>query len=62
MQTTIEAIWNNRELLKQEEHQLLIRQIIEDLDKGKLALRRIKKYCENYSPDVDKTIKLKLGA
>lgn len=33
-----------------------------DLDKGKLALRRIKKYCENYSPDVDKTIKLKLGA
>lgn len=38
MQTTIEAIWNNRELLKQEEHQSLIRQIIEDLDKGKLRV------------------------
>lgn len=32
------------------------------LDKGKLALKRIKKYCDNYSADVNKTIKLKLGA
>ena len=38
MQSIIESIWNNRELLKEASNQQAIRQIIEDLDKGKLRV------------------------
>ena len=38
MQSIIESIWNNRELLKEPANQQAIRQIIEDLDKGKLRV------------------------
>lgn len=38
MQDTIEAIWNNRELLKSNANQTIIRNIIEQLDKGQLRV------------------------
>lgn len=38
MQTIIEAAWNNRELLKTIETQQAIREVIEQLDKGKLRV------------------------
>jgi 2,3,4,5-tetrahydropyridine-2-carboxylate N-succinyltransferase len=38
MQSIIESIWNDRELLKEPANQQVIRQIIEDLDKGKLRV------------------------
>jgi len=38
MQSTIESIWNDRELLKEPSNQQAIRQIIEDLDKGKIRV------------------------
>ena len=38
MQTIIESIWNNRDLLKDPQNQLVIRQIVEDLDKGKIRV------------------------
>jgi 2,3,4,5-tetrahydropyridine-2,6-dicarboxylate N-succinyltransferase len=43
MQTTIEAIWNDRELLKNPSNQLVIKQIIEKLDKGELRVAEPKK-------------------
>ena len=38
LQLTIENIWNNRELLKEEASQQTIREVIEQLDKGKLRV------------------------
>ncbi len=38
MQTMIEAAWNNRELLKESKTQDAIREVIEQLDKGKLRV------------------------
>ena len=38
MQSLIESIWNDRELLKDPSNQAAIRQIIEELDKGKLRV------------------------
>ena len=38
LQLTIENIWNNRELLKEEASQQTIREVIEELDKGKLRV------------------------
>ncbi len=38
MQSLIESIWNNRELLKETSNQQAIKNIIEDLDKGKLRV------------------------
>jgi len=38
LEEKIEACWNNRELLKSEEHQVAIRSVIEMLDKGKMRV------------------------
>ena len=38
MQSIIESIWDDRELLKEVTNQQTIRQIIEDLDKGKIRV------------------------
>ena len=38
LQSTIENIWDNRELLKDEASQQTIREVIEELDKGKLRV------------------------
>ena len=38
MQSTIEAAWNNRELLKESKTQDAIREVVEQLDKGKLRV------------------------
>jgi 2,3,4,5-tetrahydropyridine-2-carboxylate N-succinyltransferase len=38
MQTIIEAAWNNRELLKESKTQDAIREVVEQLDKGKLRV------------------------
>ncbi|MGZ4049540.1 MAG: 2,3,4,5-tetrahydropyridine-2,6-dicarboxylate N-succinyltransferase, partial [Bacteroidia bacterium] len=38
MQQIIEAAWENRELLKDEKTQNTIREVVEQLDKGKLRV------------------------
>jgi len=38
LKNSIEAIWNNRELLKEEENKAIIRHIINLLDKGELRV------------------------
>jgi len=38
MQSIIESLWNNRELLKEPANQQAIRQIIDDLDNGKIRV------------------------
>lgn len=37
-QSSIEAAWNNRELLKQQEYSDAVRQVIEEVDKGRLRV------------------------
>jgi 2,3,4,5-tetrahydropyridine-2-carboxylate N-succinyltransferase len=36
MQTIIQEVWNNRELLKEEKHKEAVRSVIEEVDKGRL--------------------------
>ena len=38
LQEQIEKAWNNRELLKESETQIAIREVMEQLDKGKLRV------------------------
>lgn len=42
LQEQIEEVWNNRELLKEEKCQLMIREVVEKLDKGELRVAQQK--------------------